>query len=413
MKFAIINAYSVRNIGDAGIVVATINLLREMYPNCEISVMSSTYEDNRSFYAKRNVASVPAVWQLTGSSLQRYRQGLSLFLRAKLGASLPKSEPIRDADLVISCGGGYLYSSRRGPYGVGFLAALFHIWLAKHFGKAVLVGPKSFGPITSEKDTKVLRAVLASPCQLIARERLSAKYLDEIGLKNYKLAPDIAFALKPSFEALKGMDLSKGAPKIGITVLDWRFANASATEEDIESYLEAIADACIELTKSHTEAHFYVFPQVSASKGVGGDCDVDVSERLSKLIGTNSTVIDIQAVSEPESVIGIYSAMDCFLASRMHSAIFALCAMVPTTALVYQSKTKGTFELLGLDSQYLDVVNLKSGPVLDKLKAALDDQEAAKKRLQTVVGDAKSNTIYAFESSISSLLGRTPERDRK
>ena len=45
-----------------------------------------------------------------------------------------KSESLihyNQADIIFSVGGGYIYSSRRGPLGVGLLNSLFHVWLAK------------------------------------------------------------------------------------------------------------------------------------------------------------------------------------------------------------------------------------------------------------------------------------------
>ena len=63
-KVLIINAYSYKNRGDSGIIVAMIDIIRKSYKNADISVMSQYHEQNIEYYNKMNVKSVPPVWDI-------------------------------------------------------------------------------------------------------------------------------------------------------------------------------------------------------------------------------------------------------------------------------------------------------------------------------------------------------------
>lgn len=124
-----------------------IYLIREVYPDAKIKVMSSYWEENKEFYNRYKVESVPAIWTLNPnySTIGRYLSGIKKFFKSLLFPN--KIEEYKNADVVISVGGGYLYSSRKGPLGVGLINALFHIWLGKRMKKKTLAFPQSVGPI--------------------------------------------------------------------------------------------------------------------------------------------------------------------------------------------------------------------------------------------------------------------------
>src|SRR5262249_54079643 len=147
MKILIINAYSVKNFGDAAIVSSIVRYLRRVVPGCRVQVMSSFDDENRAFCRRLGVASVPAVWKIQsgGSYLAQYFRGLLLLVNVRFGG--PSDNPMLKADLVVSLGGGYLYSSTRGPLGLSLLNCLFHIWLGHWLGKPVMLFPQSIGPM--------------------------------------------------------------------------------------------------------------------------------------------------------------------------------------------------------------------------------------------------------------------------
>jgi colanic acid/amylovoran biosynthesis protein len=360
-RVLIVNAYSVRNRGDAGIVVGMIKYIRDICPNVSISVMSSYHKENEAFYAKYDVQSVPALWALRPGTplIYRYGMGVLLLLIALLNPASSRFRVFRDSDIVLGAGGGYLYSSRRGALGVGLLSSLFHYWIAKRVGKQVVGFPESVGPLNHWVDRCLTGAVLRRLDLFISRERLTSDVLSQLRVEHRKEYPDVAFYLaRPPTRPLSDLALGRTDIKIGLTALDWRFAVPNASWADIELYLEKLAATIAIIKERVPSVSVAVFPQVD----VGGvDSDVPVSKRLVELIGEDcAEYVNIPEMYGPEELIELYGQMDLFVASRMHSAIFALDAGVPAIGLGYQPKMRGTFELLGLGRYVLDVQAFES-----------------------------------------------------
>jgi len=378
MRYLFINAYSASNRGDAGIVVAMVNLIKEYDSDAEIYVMSSYSKENKDFYNQYGVKSVPSVWEIRPehSMLRRYVNGLKNIILANI---FPKSLMFKEyhkADIVISVGGGYLYSSRKGFLGAGLLSALFHIWLGKKFGKVVLAFPQSVGPLNFKLDRLIVKKVLKKVDRFFSREEYTTRLLKGLGIKQVTEIADIGFTLRPQepkkiiFKELREKFNSK-SPNIGVTVMDWRFARAGSAYSDIENYLKKLANACKKVLSDFPNGHIYIFPQVTVGEG---DTDYNVSFELEKLIeDSKSTVINLEEfIDKPEELVYLYGEMDILIGSRMHSTIFGLAGLTPTIALAYQPKTLGTYKLMGLDGFVDDIEDFSEEGIYLKIKSILE-----------------------------------------
>lgn len=399
----IVNAYSARNRGDAAIVVAMIKYLQDMYPNINIRVMSSYYIENESIYRKYGAESVPAVWLIrSGDSVfYRYGHGLRMLLTAILNPRSKRFQAYKDADIILGAGGGYLYSSRRGPLGVGLLCSLFHYWLGKHLGKMVVGFPQSVGPLRYRFDRWLTGAVLRGVELFIARERESSKLLHRLGVNCFREEPDVAFYLARSSHApAVNKDSDRQVIRMGVTVLDWRFAVPNSSWSDVEQYLNKLSSAIRSVKESIPSLVVSVFPQVDVG---GKDSDVDVSRCLVDLLGDGiAECVSIPEECGPDELINLYGMMDLFVASRMHSAILALNSGIPVVALSYQPKTRGTFELLGLGAYVLDADKFQSSMLVQLLLDAVNPstaqfQCAAEKAKEQLRNGLLLNLIQADE----------------
>ncbi|WP_416876491.1 polysaccharide pyruvyl transferase family protein, partial [Kitasatospora sp. SC0581] len=147
------------------------------------------------------VESVPAVWDLSkdNSSIKRYIRGTKSFFTSFLSNKNNNQLSYYNmADTVISVGGGYLYSSRRGPLGIGLLNSLFHIYLAKKMKKTVICFPQSVGPLNYIIDKWIVKKVLKKVDLFMSREAITTKLLKSFGLKKVIEIPDIGFTLSPA-----------------------------------------------------------------------------------------------------------------------------------------------------------------------------------------------------------------------
>ncbi len=108
--------------------------------NVDISVMSQFHNENVLFYEKMNVRSVPPVWDILNPKgfIKKYFTGLKKVLFYKK----QQTNEIVNSDLILSAGGGYLYSSKIGPLGIGFVNVLYHLWISKKYKKKVVLFPQ-------------------------------------------------------------------------------------------------------------------------------------------------------------------------------------------------------------------------------------------------------------------------------
>jgi len=371
--------------------------------------MSAYAEANSQLYESMGAESINSVWALTyeRSRGARYFAGLLAFVKILLGRDVPGMESVRESTLIFSAGGGYLFSSRRGALGAGFLNSLFHIWAATHSKKPTCIFPKSIGPINFRIDRFLLRTVLKRVNLIFVRESLSLEYLKSLGLDNMALCPDIAFSLHPEPNDVSN-ELSslttQGAPKIGLTVLDWQFFRKSTTPPDVDAYLANVVAACKRIKEEFPQAHFYVFVQVAVATGLGAESDMPISERLHQELGESATLIPLDPERGADTAIAMYSDMDIFIASRMHSAIFALCAHVPTLALVYQPKTLGTFNLLGLSEYTRDVQDIDSDLLSTQACAMLNNKEQLRVETARKMDDVQRTIDALMTSHVKPLL---------
>lgn len=363
IKILLINAYSAKNRGDAGIVVAMIHILRSTFPECEITVMSSYWKENSDFYNQYNAKSASSVWNLieSKSTLSRTLKGLKFFIKAIFKPNSTNFSQYHTADLICSVGGGYLYSSRKGPLGIGLVNALYHYWLGERLGKTVIAFPQSVGPLNSFLDRLLSKIVLKQVFHIFSRDEDTTKTLKYLGLSNFSESPDIALTLE------KGAPQNKfiGTPKIGITVLDWGFSKNGTTKTDIDLYLAKLAEIIFFILTTYPKGQIYLFPQVDVATG---DSDFDVSKKLKEIVNSeNCNIYSLNSCQSPEEIIAIYSEMDCFIGSRLHSAIFAIVGETPTIGLAYQPKTYGTFKHLGIENYVLNIDKF----TIEELKALI------------------------------------------
>lgn len=385
-RILIINVYSYKNRGDSGIVKSMLAYIERSFGiNTRIYLMSPYSEQNKKFYDSERISSIPDATSKVKNKkiLFKYIVLLSKFLFV----DKKTLNQFKKADLIFSAGGGYIYSSRKGPLGFGLLNVLLNIHYAKLSNKPVIIFPISVGPIRHKLDKLIVQKFLKGVTHIFVREEQSKSILREMGIvKNVELCPDIAFTLNKSKFHLK--EIHKGnALNIGVSVLDWRFSRPKSTLDDIDLYLEKIATA---LKKSKFNHKVYIFPQVDVSDN---DTDRFVSEKLQKIIGKKSKVILLNHIFNPEDVLSLYSKMDLFIGSRMHSCIFSITAKVPTICLAYQFKSKGTFEVLGVEEDCFDIENITILELLKSIEHKIEHLKLNKSDINNIISLTQDN-IY-------------------
>lgn len=350
--------------------------------------MSSYWKENEDYYRRYNVRSVPPVWDISAhkGKIRKYLEGCGAILKTIIRLKKGAFSYYQEADYILSAGGGYLYSSKHGALGIGYVNALFNMWVGVWLGKKVIAFPQSFGPINSKLDQLMARAILNRIHIYYSRENISDALLEEIGIKNVKKSIDVAFSLKKSKHPLI-VEAQSSKRKIGITVMDWSFANSSVDKNDMGDYIDKIYKA-LEIVREFLPLHVYIYPQVTVGHG---DSDLPISQELHARLGTsNSTIIDLSSKVSPDEIIAEYGRMDAFIASRMHSAIFSIVSGTPTIGLAYQPKTLGTFKRIESERYCLDIREFTAKELAELTIEALTDDRETISYLQQI-NDFKSD----------------------
>lgn len=375
MKILLLNVHSPHNAGDLAILQETLNLLRRSFADADITVAINdpdhdrlppgvTYVDSfmrwmirvdsaGEWHWRKFVALLYVPWLLLAGVLfrvARFRFMPSSFTRR------PLMQAYYDADVVAVIGGGHLFARHR--LNIAFLWLWTGLALAVLLRKPLIMLPQSYGPLPGKLQRRMLRWLLQRSALVAAREFRSLQLLAEIGLRRpVLLLPDLAFtATEASFQALATAvpqlaHLDATRPIIGFTLMDWqgqnpRFQNQYAYEEAVLGLIRHIHD--------RYAGQIVVFAQCTGP--TAAQDDRYVARRLASVAALHDVpVLLIDEVLSPAILKAAYHRMDVLVATRMHSAIFALSNSVPTIVVGYLHKSVGVMELLGLQHHVLNI----------------------------------------------------------
>jgi len=392
MKILIINLHSSRNAGDAALAALAIQQLRENFPGCAITLSMTEPE---SHLGLETTISSFGTW-FKDARTQRFRGWAipGLLIGCLLVAGLYRATgrvilfflpPARqallraylEADLVVSCPGGFLYDSKSG---LGLVSSLYTLLYACWSGKPLYLLPQSFGPLKHIWQHWLMRFVLNQARLVMARELLSLQLLKTIGVRQEicYFVPDLAFALeqKPrgwghDWLSNRGFDPAIGGPLLGITVIDWAAQNASF--EGQTRYEVAIA-AVTRHFVTQWDGRVIYFPQVWDTIA-GHDDRVPARRIVAQLSDIAERLLLVEETLPFEHLKACYGWMQMFIGTRLHSNIFALTEGVLVLAIGYQSKTAGVMQAAGLGEWVLDINEITPEVLLEKLVALWGKRE--------------------------------------
>lgn len=381
MNILIINAHSSKNKGDAGIVLSMIDAIKKHNPNSSIKIHSRFPEVDSNFYDEpvescvENVSVDPKT-----SKLVKIKAAVNL-LSILRGFKKVKSNDYEWADVVVSCGGGFLLSHR---FSVALMQHLVQIKTAIDYKKPVIIYSQSIGPFYNNFMQKLAKETLDKVEKIFIRETNSLKWIEKIGCKNknIELVPDSAFSM--FMEGSKRIDVLFNKIKethsekiIGMTVRDWNFPEVSDTEFHRNKYIESIRYAINHLADKY-RAKVLLMPQVLGPNPFNDDRIIS-REILANIDPSKADLLDYDF--HPRELKYLYSKMDMFVGTRMHSNIFALSTNVPTVAINYEHKTKGIMNMLELNDYVVDIKDIEPKSFIEMIDMCWENKSILQKEL--------------------------------
>jgi colanic acid/amylovoran biosynthesis protein len=394
-KILIINSYTWFEKGDAAIIIGMLYTLRQQFPDAEITLLTKNPEVDRQHFQKydarlrvfKNLLVVPPNYSKLAKAFT-YLWGvikhacLAVF-RAPKALYDDTLKTYADADMILSCGGGYI----GGYYIIGLLVQLYRIYLGKLLKKPVALFCVSVEPCGNIILEKAVRFVLNKVDLIIVREELSQNYLQRLGVKTpVYLGADAAFILpdylSPEADnplAKEGIHKKAGELLVGVSVRDWSFPQyrGQAGKSQADNYFSAMVEAVRHLT-SELGARVVFFPMVIYYPN---DDDRMISQKIADAVG-NDQVTVLTGDYTHEELEAIMESMDLLISARLHAAIFAACMGVPTLGIASEpNKFNGILGMLGVGEYVLPIEDLTVGDIIAKIDSLLGKKDEIRETL--------------------------------
>ncbi|WP_110927019.1 polysaccharide pyruvyl transferase family protein [Bacillus massiliglaciei] len=397
-KILIINAHSSKNKGDAAIIISMIQSLKKFIPDAKLTV-SSRYPEDDDIYKEYGCDVVEQITRFPGKNLSFVKR-LNFLLNEISDVNkfhknnvVPSNrnpeifEAYTNADLIISCGGGFLYSHPKYHIEASLIMHLAQIYFAKKLGKKVLIYSQSIGPFRSKLSKKIANNVLKKVDVITIREKLSKGFLEEININNSVIVGDSAFVMGYNQEVAKEnelIEINNNQLNVGITVRQWVFPGKENTKYFYEKYIKSVAET-IELLINKYDANVYLVPQVTGPTPIEDDriSNNHILEKLSNNI--KEKVNTLKKDYSPQELKTIYSKFDIFIGTRMHSNIFSLSSQVPTVAISYEPKTTGIMQSLGLSEFVVEINDITPEELKSKTVKCIENHTNYKNSLSNII----------------------------
>lgn len=385
MNILITHFFSNKNKGDAAINTVLISQLAKVYPKADIVISSSdSFTQDERFDDKQFVGSilhealyvsanpvvriiltiytliVSLIWVI---AKRYFRVELNGIVSNRLRLFLVS---LSMADIVVPTGGSYLMAKTTIQSNIVLLLQLWPILLAKVFNKKVHMYAQSVGPFDNWFARWLARYVLDSVELLYVREPISLTVLNDLGVRKpmVKMTADAAFLFSSKYkrqmkEYLKKKGVVDNKIKVGITV--------KRCYDDIRQkrYEKSIVDfAHYLINKYHAQVIFVA----QCTSTLHNDDDRIVARRIVKSMGMPKDVFLLEDEFDHYHIKSLFENLDYLIATRLHSAIFALTGIVPTLAVAYEHKTVGTMKALGLAEWCVDVADVSQKVLMQKFE---------------------------------------------
>jgi colanic acid/amylovoran biosynthesis protein len=407
-KILLINIHASENAGDAAGLEMCIKGLESAFPQATITVPMNKPDLRYQERDPQRVRILPSIGAHCGSDRDERRFGRQIWEMARLLViSLPAAFWYRlrrrlppwtpetwrelllsyaEADLVVSCSGNIFSMTAR--WGLPFVIAAYTVAYALLLRKPFYVMPQSIGPFSSGWQGAVLRRLYSRAGIVMLREPLSLRLAQEIGLpaERLRLTADPAFALPvlapdPASPYVQAIARNEG-PRLGVTAINRLLRRVDA--DAWERYESALAYG-LGIFIRETGGQIIFFPQVTGPSE--REDDRVAARRIKERMGNPPQVILCEEALPPTALKGLYGMVDSFVATRMHSAIFAVSMGVPTLFIEYLSKTRGLVEMLSQEEWCIELTQITDDLLWGKLEALWERRAEVHNELARILPD--------------------------
>lgn len=409
-KLLLVNFHSTMNAGDLGLLISAREFLLRAFPSCEITV-SANWPDEPA-YRDNDFTVVPSPWSLSGlntnaSTFQQLRKfALTSIKLYRTDSKHVFNDPdvnrlrsaYREADIIVSVPGNQFYSS--GRFGWPFPVSILGVLLADRYKKPLVVLSQSIGPLKRWWERMLLRRAYSSARRIFLRDEKSLDLAEELGLPNEKVSysPDLALGLQSgdpasALEVLLKVGVDLARPKLGVTLISKM--NRSFDSQAIQNYFAVLQTALANFARENS-IQLIFFNQVTGPTPVEDD-SIPTARMVDRLQRLGIDAVHINKRLPPDLLKACYGQMDIFLATRLHSGIYAMGMTVPTLFIGYLTKTQGLVRSLKIEDDFIDLSNLSEASARAKLETLWENRAARRTHLAKVLAQAQQQQVELIE----------------
>lgn len=387
MKYSLINCYSDYNKGDLGIILTTVRFLQEIDKDADITGIS-TYNYSDPFYHTQHKLlskSIPVSPSIFGelnigkrkdpfSKVLRFLwdwirfKMMILFKSTFLLSSHEKKSftKLKDSDYIISKGGSFLCDEKNLRIKMSLRRFMMIFNLINYLipNSRIVILCQSIGPIYDKGSRNALNKIFEKCHKVVLREDYCLREYPYIHIPSDKLIirNDIAFHLDSVPIDLPFKNFEK--MKVGMTI-----KSVSATQK---SQYENMMKTCIEHIIDKYDVNIFIYPHVTV------DDDVEESIKVYRMLADKykSNVTVFTDNYQSGELKYLYSHMDYFIATRLHSSIFAIGEGVPSLVIAYHgTKAQGIFHNIDLDEWVVNDYETDLSFLFDKMVKEFDKEK--------------------------------------
>ncbi|MGM1050390.1 MAG: polysaccharide pyruvyl transferase family protein [Bacillota bacterium] len=342
------------NKGDAGIILSMIDSMRLSVDNCHIRIKTRFPEIDANAYDVPVVECIENIKEKKVGKVKKLAIISKFLWKIMLKKHRGENADYEWADVVVSCGGGFLLTH---GFSIMTLQHLLQIKVANDYGKPVVIYSQSIGPFYNKSIKYVASKILKQVDKIYVRENISVKWLESMKItESVEVVPDSAFSMEMQEseevdQLISSIRNQSKGPVIGVTIRDWDFPEVEDPSSYRQKYIESLRK-CIEYLEDIYDAKILIMPQVLGPNPFNDDRIIS-QEVLEGCSAVNTELINYDF--NPRHLKYLYSFMDMFIGTRMHSNIFSLSNSVPTVAINYEHKTRGIMEMLDLNDYIIDI----------------------------------------------------------
>ncbi len=403
MNVLLVNFHSRLNAGDAALLEESVSQINRVFNFPHIIISANWPFDPVELKGEIEVIGSPYYLCGTGAKKPIWKQ-ISLAIYGTLLGWLVAVRLIKLTNRTIPEGWRLLLSAyfkanwvaavpgnqflSTGRFGWPFPLIALAVQLAYWFHKPFYVLPQSIGPLKRKWERVILHQLYSKARLVLLRDNQSLKFAKQIHLPQEKVRfiADPAFAFPASdcvraASLLKEYGFVKGQDHLGITVISRM--GYSLDQDKVSQYYSNLARALTGFIKK-TKVHLFFFNQVIGPTSI--EDDRRASEIVSRLLQVDNTQVSIVDRALPPAMLkACYGCMDLFIASRLHSGIFAISMGVPTIFIGYLYKTRGLLESLGLDAWVIDLGDESADVLQKKIEMGWNERKQYSNQLGSII----------------------------